>query len=103
MLFDSSPRLEVSNTYPRTLMELKEFFGGAVTLKFRAEGRNRTAYRYRVSGFACVSLCKKISHLLREKRAQAELLIRLYDTPRTSETFKALVKELTDLKRINYE
>jgi hypothetical protein len=102
-IYGNSPAVEISNTYPHTLVLFKGAFNGAVSLKARGEGRTRTSYRYRVNGSNAIRLCRAVLPFLVEKRKQAELLIKMFDTARSSETFKVMSKELTDLKRINYE
>jgi len=102
-MYKNSPEVDVSNTYPHTLMLFKESFNGAVGLKSRGEGRTRTAYRYRVSGSNAIRLCKAVLPFLKEKKLQAKTLIEMFELPRSSETFRVLMQELSDLKRINYE
>jgi hypothetical protein len=102
-MYGNSPEVDISNTYPHTLMEFKAAFNGAVALKSRGEGRTRTSYRYRVSGSNAIRLCKAVLPYLKEKKSQAETLITMFELPRGSESFRVLMQELTRLKRINYE
>lgn len=100
--YDHSPRIDISNTYPDTLMWIKSIFHGTVGLKSVACGPHRTSYRYRASGENALRICKLLLPFLREKQKQACILIQIVGTPLNSESRKALISELKELKRIDY-
>lgn len=100
---DSKGRIfvSVSNTYPKTLLDLKAAFGGSVAKK-SDQVRNRTAWYWRVHGDNALAVCSHVVPFLKEKREQAMILMDIYSFPARSAMRAGLVSRLKELKRIDY-
>ena len=102
-MFDKgSIRVEVTNTYPYTLVWLKGLFGGTVSVKRNSYDNKRTTYRYTSSGSTAFKLCNLILPFVKEKHKQVLLVVQLADTKANSELRKTLGLELSKLKNIDY-
>lgn len=95
----SSPRVYVSNTHLPSLNNLKERFGGTVRKRDEAKDNSRACYEWYVYGPDAIRVCKRLLLGLREKQAQAALLINWYYETRTParEGLNRMLKELKKL------
>ena len=92
----------VTNTYPWILRDLQRAFGGRISRHNWPSKKDRSAWKWRVYGSAAVAVCLRVLPFLREKRAQAFILVQLHDYPPRSASRAAMVKKLKRLKRIDY-
>ena len=91
----------VTSTYPRTLFELAEAYGGSVNVKKQKVGR--PAFQWRVHGRLAIELADEIVDHLQEKKEQAELILTLYNvTAKGTALRDQLVTELKAMKRIHH-
>ena len=102
--FVDTPVIEITNTYPHTLMWIKQFFGGTVSMRSsnRTSDKWRTTYRYKVCGANALHMCRSVTSYIQEKRLQLEAVLAMSKLPKQSEARKQLQKELSLLKVINY-
>jgi len=101
--YASTPRINVSNTYPWSLLALQEAYGGTVAVKTDRREGPRPQFEWNCYGqntLHCVNLI--LPHLF-EKRRQAEILREMRTYPARSAMRGALRTELKALKRIRYE
>jgi len=98
----NSPHVTLDNTFPNTLLWLKTLFGGSVSRLNRRDDNCRTAFRYRIYGSGASSLCQKVLPFLKEKQAQAKIIIRLRETAPNTEIRRQLLLELGKHKRIDH-
>lgn len=99
--FHKSPCVSVSNTYPYTLMFLRNMFGGSIRTK-QTEPQCRTAFEWTAFGDNARMCVARVLPFLREKKPQAEILIELLYYPPRSARRKRLIQLLSDKKRIDY-
>ena len=91
----------VTSTYPKTLFELAETYGGSVNVKQQKVGR--PAFQWRVHGSLAVELAFQVVDHLQEKKEQAELFLTLYNaTTKGTALRDQLVTELKAMKRIHH-
>lgn len=105
LLYDTSTRMVVNNTYPHTLYELQERFGGTVKeqpQRCRRKQVHRTLFRWTISGEDCRNACRELLPYLREKQPQAKVLLLLWDLRKVPGCITTLNAELKRLKRIDY-
>ena len=94
-----TPRVYVSNTHLPSLDNLKTMYGGRVSLRDKATETTRECYEWVVYGPTAIAVCKALLTDLREKQAQAALLINWYYETRTParEGLNRMIKELKRL------
>lgn len=102
--FVNTPVIEITNTYPHTLMWIKQFFGGTVSMRSNTRNSDkwRTTYRYKICGSNALHMCRSVSPYIQEKKLQVEAVLAMSKLPKQSEARKQLQKELSSLKVINY-
>ena len=102
--FVNTPVIEITNTYPHTLMWIKQFFGGTVSMRSNTRNADkwRTTYRYKICGSNALHMCRSVSPYIQEKKLQVEAVLAMSKLPKQSEARKQLQKELSSLKVINY-
>jgi hypothetical protein len=95
----NSPRVYASNTHLPSLNRLKEEFGG--TVRDRGEGADgrRQMFEWYVYGDSAIHVCKELLPHLREKQAQAALLLNARFEPR-EHAKKSLTRMLHELKKL---
>ena len=99
----SGPQIEIENTFPTTLDEVRRTFGGGVKKVRRAKVKNhRTAWKWYVRGDNALDTVEMVMPFLIEKRRQAELLLMIGDYPLGSSQREMMMTELKSLKRIDY-
>lgn len=99
----SGPQIEIENTFPHTLIEVRKTFGGGVRKVRRTQASNhRTAWKWYVRGDNAVDTLEMVMPFLIEKKRQAELLLMIGDYPNGSSQREMMLHELKSLKRIDY-
>lgn len=94
--------VEVKNTFPDTLVELRRTFGGNIRRRVAPNDRARTTFVWTVCGDNARHCIACVKPFLIEKRRQAELLLLVSEYPPRSEQRNTLLTELSLLKRIDY-
>lgn len=98
----TTPRLAVVNTYLPVLKELQTAFGGTWSMRGnRSPTVHRTCYAWAVTGGNALRAVEELLPYLREKRAQAQLLLAIPAYPAHSAMRKALLNRLSELKRVD--
>jgi hypothetical protein len=98
-MFDNTPCVAVSNTFPFTLLKLQEVFGG--TIKEREGSTGRAYFQWRLYGKGAIELIHQVRPYLWEKLPQADLVLRIRDTAPGRQR-EGLVAQLKQLKRLDY-
>lgn len=97
------PAVEISNTFPNTLLMFQDLFGGRIRkMKSRFMSKNRTCWHYCVYGKKAIRLLEKLIPYLREKREQARVLLKWFSLKRGTKKSMKLRIRLKALKRIDY-
>lgn len=96
-------RVQISNTFPGVLKDIAEVFGGKVRSRPGWKVRHRANHYYLIHGEPAKTLCRLLLPYLREKRYQAELLLRLNDYPRRSAMRESILRRLKGAKRLEYQ
>jgi len=93
---DGSHRVQVTNTHLPSLNNLKEKFGGTVRKRSDADEKRRAAYEWYVYGESAARCAKAVLPHLREKQAQAALMINhRYETrPEVRSILKDMINTL---------
>jgi len=97
----TSPTLTVSNSYLPMLLDLREFFGGTIRSR-KSSFSNRRHYEWGVCGDKTRKVLRLLLPYLREKRAQADILLQWHLYPPHSEMRTAMQAHLALLKRLSY-
>ena len=100
--FSSTPIVEVQNTYPDTLVELRRTFGGHIRRRLSRKEHARTTFTWTVHGHNARHCLVSVKPFLIEKRRQAELVLMVGQFPPRSEQRQSLLDELRQLKRIDH-
>lgn len=104
-ILDTTTRIQMNNTYPDTLHDLQRRFGGSVIeqpQKCRKKEVHRTMFRWAVSGEDCRKACLELIPYLREKKAQAHLLLAAWETRKVPGIANRIRQLLKDAKRVDY-
>jgi len=96
-----SVRIQVSNTFPYTLEQLKQRFGGSVRLRGKSNG-GRAVYEWVVYGKVAMEACALLAPYLHEKRDQCSTLVAIRGSHPRSARRASLIACLKDLKKISY-
>ena len=93
---DGTPRVYASNTHLPSLLNLQKQFGGKVRTKCAAQGNSREQFEWYIYGVGAIHVCKTLLPHLREKQAQAALMINhRYETrPAVKAVLSRMIKEL---------
>lgn len=94
--------LEITNTFPNTLMMFQERFGGSIR-KRRELKTSRTLWHYELYGRNVWWALLKLTPHLREKQQQAKVLLQWFNVTQGSKQDLELRAELKRLKRIDYK
>ena len=97
-----TPRVRAVNCYPATLQWLRALYGGAIRVTEPSFPNHRRVFRWRVTGQEARTLCRQVLPYLVEKRPQAALLLRIGIYPPASAMRAHLIRELSELKHIEY-
>lgn len=98
----TTPRLAITNTYLPVLKELQAAFGGTWAMRGnRSPEVHRTCYAWTVSGGTALKAIEALLPYLREKQAQAQILLDIQSYPAQSAMRKALLRRLSELKRVD--
>lgn len=99
-----SIEVQVKNTYPHVLYLMQKLFGGAVSVESRSRlvANHRTAFCFAIYGDSARSMVNLLLPYLKEKKAQAEIVLQLIDHPKHSAIKVHLTRRLKELKRIDY-
>lgn len=101
--YGSTASVKVSNCYPRVLEWMQSIYGGSIYSDHGARSsKHRLVFRWTVSGEAARRLCSDVIPYLQEKVRQAETLMKIHKYPPRSAMRVRLIKELKDLKHIEY-
>lgn len=100
--YKSTPVVEVQNTYPDTLVELRRTFGGNIRRRLSRREHARTTFTWTVHGHNARHCLVSVKPFLIEKRRQAELVLMVGQFPPRSEQRLSLLAELGQLKRIDH-
>jgi hypothetical protein len=95
----NSPRVYASNTHLPSLNRLRDQFGGTVRDRGVGDGERRQMFEWYVYGDSAINVCKQLLPHLREKQAQAALLINARFEPRPHAK-ESLTRRLHDLKKL---
>jgi hypothetical protein len=102
MRWESTPIIEIRNTYPYTLVEIYKTFGGRIRVRPATRPRERTTWVWSVCGEAARCCLAAVMPFLGEKRRQAEALLQISEFPPRSSQRLRLIDELCRLKRVDY-
>lgn len=95
--------LSITSCYPHHLRAIQKFFGAGNVRKFKSPKPNtRTAFRLEIYGLNAIKFIQQIRPFLREKAYQADIMLTLRTLPKNSAVRAALLKELTQAKKIDY-
>jgi len=94
-----SPRVYVSNTHLPSLENLKRMYGGTVRQRDVAKGHSRECFEWYAYGQTAVDIAKILLPSLREKQAQAAILINWFYESRPAAK-AGLNNMLKELKRL---
>jgi hypothetical protein len=100
--WNGGPYIEISNTYPHTLFEVRRTFGGGVRKRASSKGMHRTTWVWWICGQAARDTAEMCLPFLMEKRRQAEILLEAGRFPARSARREVLLEELVAIKRIDY-
>lgn len=105
MRWHGGPEIQVDSCYPGTVRLLRVLFGGRVSGPYQRKsrkgfGRFKMVWRWTVRNGDCIMAITDLLPTLREKSAQARLLLQMYESDRSE--IRALTRALRDLKRISY-
>lgn len=98
--WNNTVSVSISSAYPVPFAVFVRHFGGSVRSKGRPERGMKQAYHWRIHGKAARIFCATMYPFLIEKKAQAILVLKIGETPRSERG--PLVKQLRQLKRISY-
>lgn len=98
-MFNTSPEVSITNTFPYTLRKLAELFGGRVVKRSYSDGREY--YQWRIYGDNAINFIHKVRPYLWEKLPQADLVLRIRETEPGPQR-EGLLAQLKQLKRLNY-
>lgn len=101
--FLATPIVEAATTYPETLRDLHESYGGTFTTAYQPDLARKPMFRWYVMGPNADRLLEDILPHLREKHRQASLLRKVLRYPPKTEMRQAFLRELKALKRIPYK
>ena len=93
--------ISITNTYPHILNDIQQLFGGRVHMKKR-QGNGRTTFSFDIYGESAREMARLLLPHLKEKKAQAELVLELSDYPKHSSKKEFIVRKLKELKRVDY-
>lgn len=91
----------ITNTYPHTLNEIKDLFGGRTKPCKRTNTKWRNAYRFSIYGKCACDMLEKLIPFLKEKQPQAKLALEFYGTKDKAKKAQ-IQQQLKDLKHINH-
>ena len=99
-LYDTSPRITVSNTYLPMLCLFKTLFGGGVYWAKRGDKSSRNLFQFKIAGDQAIALGWAIAPYLKEKHDQWVCVLDMRSMPANER--KELKATLKNLKRIEY-
>lgn len=95
-------RAGVTNAYPWVLQMFQKMWGGSIRRRSPRSPNHKPVYNWEVSGELARAYSKDISPFLREKRRQADLVIRIMDQPSGSPERVEMIRQLKELKHVEY-
>lgn len=98
--FYTGARITVNNTYPWSVVRLRDALGGTLSRQYRTG--SRTLYRWLASGQHALDVAAELYPFLHEKQLQAAMLMRIGEM-RPGPKRDRRIQKLKDLKRIEYE
>jgi len=98
--FHNTPCISIDSTSPNVLEEVYRLFGGRCSPVNRRTSIGRPVFRWRIYGGNAIQVCKITYEYLKDKKEQAALLSCVYKYPPRSSMREALIKRITELKRI---
>ena len=98
----SNARLEITNTNPHILLWVASKFGGSIRICNKTTVNRRACWRYVALGSTATTICKLVAPWLKDKKRQAELLLKYSGYPKNSAMRQYINRELKDLKTMNY-
>lgn len=101
----NGPEIQVDSCYPSTLRSIRCLAGGHISGPYQRKSRKgfgkfKMVWRWTVRNETCISLIAALLPLLREKSAQARLLLQMYEADPSE--VRVLAEALSNLKRISY-
>ena len=99
-MYDNSPTVSVTNTFPYTLRKLCEMYGGRVDERESKTGR--LYYQWRLYGDPAIDFIREVRPHLWEKLPQADLVLRIRDT-KPGQQRDGMIAQLKHLKRLEYK
>tara|TARA_R100001163_G_scaffold65152_1_gene61356 strand:+ start:3326 stop:3673 length:348 start_codon:yes stop_codon:yes gene_type:complete len=101
-MYTRTPVIDVASVYPYTLRLFSERFGGTVTPRRVSRDSVRDYYQWRVHGNKAIAALNAALPYLREKKAQALLVLEIRQTP-PGTTRDGLIAQLKGFKKLEYK
>ena len=99
---DGAIKVNASNTFPYTLLNIAERFGGAVRHRGALRPSDRTVFEWAIYGTDARRFSQMLYPYLHEKKEQCLLLIQIHESAPRSARRARLMENLKTLKRIDY-
>lgn len=101
--YNGTTAVSVINSYPWALQQFQRIWGGSIRKKPNTDpAKHKDVYEWEVTGANARRVAKELEPFLREKRRQAQLVVRIMQYPKKSAERMEMARQLKELKKYEY-